>query len=71
MVRLVGDAWSPDEGLSVDIPLAEPLANHMLTICDELCVDSDMMEYTMWSVEAGEVSHIQELHTHSHLHTHK
>eukprot|EP01059_Diplonema_ambulator_P010561 TRINITY_DN2057_c1_g1_i2.p1 TRINITY_DN2057_c1_g1~~TRINITY_DN2057_c1_g1_i2.p1 ORF type:complete len:369 (+),score=94.78 TRINITY_DN2057_c1_g1_i2:59-1108(+) len=53
MVRLVGDAWYPDEGIEIDIPLDEPIEYFLDEIADELYV-SDIGEYSIWSVKETE-----------------
>eukprot|EP01063_Lacrimia_lanifica_P022353 TRINITY_DN29982_c0_g1_i1.p1 TRINITY_DN29982_c0_g1~~TRINITY_DN29982_c0_g1_i1.p1 ORF type:complete len:437 (+),score=100.23 TRINITY_DN29982_c0_g1_i1:69-1379(+) len=56
MVRLCGDAWAPDEGIEVQIPMDLPIRDARDALADALQLPSnrDVFQYHMWSVAEPE-----------------
>ena len=51
MVRLTGDAWPPEEGLQVDIPLDVPLSECLEVFSEALLLDDAVVDYDVWAID--------------------
>eukprot|EP01060_Flectonema_neradi_P000548 TRINITY_DN10342_c2_g1_i1.p1 TRINITY_DN10342_c2_g1~~TRINITY_DN10342_c2_g1_i1.p1 ORF type:complete len:262 (+),score=38.68 TRINITY_DN10342_c2_g1_i1:64-849(+) len=51
MVRLTGDAWPPEEGIKVDIPLDIALSECLEIFSEALLLDDAVVDYDIWSID--------------------